>query len=133
MWRPSAIECVSHGGVGILLGNGDGSFGPMVNYPATGYDTARLAVGDLDGDSRADVVALNYQTADVSVLPGNGDGTLQAGTDYSVGGNPTESITKRLLYGWVCPDPEINKLAHPCLARAGLIIRGDNELGVALN
>ena len=64
----------------------------MVNYFATGYDTVRLAVGDLDGDSRADVVALNYQTADVSVLPGNGDGTLQAGTDYSVGGNPISVV-----------------------------------------
>jgi hypothetical protein len=84
--------CVSQGGVGILLGNGDGTFGPIVNYPAAGNDTARLAVGDLDGDSRADVVALNYQTADVRVLAGNGDGTLQAGTDYSMGGNPISVV-----------------------------------------
>src|SRR5262249_43055103 len=32
---------------------------------------------------------LNNNSANVSILPGNGDGTFQAAVNYSVGGNPT--------------------------------------------
>ena len=80
--------CVSQGGVGIMLGNGDGTFQPVVNYPTTGYGTARLEVGRLNHDRYPDVVALNVQGSDITVLLGNGDGTLQAGTDYLVGLTP---------------------------------------------
>lgn len=80
--------CVSQGSVGIMLGNGDGTFQPVVNYPTTGYDTARLEVGRLNHDGYPDVVALNAQGSDITVLLGNGDGTLQAGTDYLVGLTP---------------------------------------------
>jgi hypothetical protein len=76
--------CVSNGGVGILLGNGDGTFEPVANYPATGKGTVRLGVGDLNGDRIPDVVAMNNQTSDITVLLDNGDGTLQAGVDYPV-------------------------------------------------
>ena len=84
--------CVSQGSVGIMLGNGDGTFQPVVNYPATGFDTARLNVGDFNRDRHADVVALNAQGSDITVLLGNGDGTLQAGTDYLVGLTPISVV-----------------------------------------
>jgi hypothetical protein len=80
--------CVTNGGVGVLLGNGDGSFQSVVVYVGLGLDTARLGVGDFNGDRRADVVALDYQTADVTVFLGNGDGTLQPGVSFPVGVNP---------------------------------------------
>jgi hypothetical protein len=80
--------CVTNGGVGVLLGNGDGTFQSVVVYVGLGLDTAILGVGDLNGDRRADVVALDYQTADVTVFLGNGDGTLQPGVSFPVGVNP---------------------------------------------
>ena len=80
--------CVSNGGVGILLGNGDGTFQAVSVYVGLGLDTARASVGDFNGDHHADVVALDYQTADVTVFLGNGDGTLQSGVSFPVGANP---------------------------------------------
>jgi len=80
--------CVSEGGVGVLFGRGDGTFGSVRPHVGTGHDTARLGVGDFDGDGNTDVVALNYQTADVTIFPGTANGGLRQGIDYVVGGNP---------------------------------------------
>ena len=94
------LTCVSKGGIGIMLGKGDGTFQPMTNYPASGFGTARLNVGNLNGDRHPDVVALNVQNSDITVLLGNGDGTLQAGTDYLVGLTPIA-----VAIGRFNPDP----------------------------
>ncbi len=44
-----------------------------------------VAVADVNGDGRLDVVTANYYSADVSVLLGNGDGTFQAQQRFAVG------------------------------------------------
>jgi hypothetical protein len=46
-------------------------------------------VADLDGDSRPDVVTARSQSADVSVLLGNGNGTFQPATSVLVGAPPS--------------------------------------------
>ncbi len=53
--------------VDVLLGNGDGTFQPTVEYPV-GSRPYGLAVADLDGDGRPDIVTSNYRDDDVSVL-----------------------------------------------------------------
>jgi hypothetical protein len=80
--------CTHRGAVGVLMNNGDGTFRKAKFYAATGYDTVRVASGDFNGDGIPDVVALNYQTAQVTLFLGNGDGTLPSGIDYKVGQNP---------------------------------------------
>ena len=70
---------MSNGGVGVLLGNGDGTFQSVVNYAATGMDTVSVGVGVFGDRNTPDIVALNYQTSDITVFPGNGDGTFGAG------------------------------------------------------
>src|SRR5215469_7214854 len=80
--------CTSNGGVGILLGNGDGTFQPVAVYIGLGSDTAELGVGDFNGDHHADVVALDYQTSDITLFLGNGNGTLQSGVSFPVCANP---------------------------------------------
>jgi hypothetical protein len=57
----------------ILLGNGDGTFQPPVNYTALGQ---AIAVGDFNGDGNIDLVIGNENNS-VSVFLGNGDGTFQ--------------------------------------------------------
>jgi uncharacterized repeat protein (TIGR01451 family) len=47
-------------------------------------------VADLNGDSKLDVVVVNQGNNTVSVLLGNGDGTLQAKVDYPVGFSPQD-------------------------------------------
>jgi hypothetical protein len=70
-----------------MLGNGDGTFQPLVNY-GSGYTYNSIAVGDFNADGRLDVVAADYATNSVSVLLGNGNGTLQAPTNFAVGAGP---------------------------------------------
>ena len=55
------------GMVGVLLGNGNGSFQSQQTY-ATGHYSYSVAVGDVNGDGRPDVVVLNSGIENVSVL-----------------------------------------------------------------
>jgi hypothetical protein len=73
--------------VSILLGNGDGTFQPPVNYPA-GDGPESLAAGDFNGDGKLDLVVANWASDNVSILLGNGDGTFQPAVSYTVGINP---------------------------------------------
>jgi len=81
-----------NGGVGVLLGNGDGTFQPAVAYYSGGQDAHSVAVGDVNGDGIPDVVVTNnYIDGDAfkggtGVLLGNGDGTFQAAVAYASGG-----------------------------------------------
>jgi hypothetical protein len=74
------------GSVSVLLGNGDGSFQTAVNY-ATGNGTSFVAVGDFNGDGKADLAVANW-SGSVSLLLGNGNGTFQAPVSYPVGSSP---------------------------------------------
>jgi len=73
--------------VSVLLGNGNGTFQPDVEYPAGTYPIA-VVIGDLDLlDGHMDVaVAARTTQGRVWVLLGNGDGSLQAPEEYIGGG-----------------------------------------------
>jgi len=71
-------------GVSVLLGNGDGTFQPAVNYAASNPTYA--AVADFNGDGIPDIVAVEFlMPAGASVFLGNGDGTFQPGVFYPAG------------------------------------------------
>src|SRR5438034_1410164 len=74
--------------VSVLLGNGDGSFQPARIF-ATGQGSLSVAIGDVNGDGRPDLVAANYYSNDVSVLLGNGDGTFQPALSFDAGNHPS--------------------------------------------
>jgi hypothetical protein len=78
------------GSVSILLGNGNGTVQTHVDYPV-GNSAIRVAVGDFNGDGKADLAVTSYSSdlsGFVSILLGNGDGTFQTHVDYATGGAP---------------------------------------------
>ena len=75
----------------VMLGNGNGTFRPKVNYPAGGA-TQDLAAGDFNGDGRVDlVVSLNDPAFSLSLLTGNGDGTFNAPVNFDNTGAQEDS------------------------------------------
>jgi hypothetical protein len=65
-------------GIGVSLGNGDGTFQPAVFYPAgTDTYTDYLALGDFNGDGSTDVVTVGNQG--IWLFTGKGGGTFNPG------------------------------------------------------
>jgi hypothetical protein len=71
--------------LGVLLGNGNGTFQAVTTYPSqVSSNPVGLAVADLNGDGNPDVALLNWLNPFASVLLGNGNGTFQAAVHYSI-------------------------------------------------
>ncbi len=88
----SASEC-TRGVVGVLLGNGDGTFQSARSFYSGGYYASAIAVADVDGDGKLDLLVVNScvsnsdcKKGEVGVLLGNGDGTFHAAQSYSTNG-----------------------------------------------
>ena len=108
-----AISCSDSncdGAVGVLLGNGDGTFQAAVDYPTGSYEAQFVAVADVNGDGKPDLIVANEcgnancTTGSGSVLLGNGDGTFQAAVSYSSGGGDSWSVAVGDVNGDGKPD-----------------------------
>ena len=83
--------CSSDDLVGVLLGNGNGTFQAAVTYSSGGYAAESIAVHDVNGDGKPDLLVSNQCASygnctnggGVGVLLGNGDGTFQTAVSYS--------------------------------------------------
>jgi hypothetical protein len=69
-----------NGGVTILLGRGDGTFGtPASTFPA-GIASSGVALGDFSGDGQTDLAVTNAGSNDVNILLGEGGGSFTSGS-----------------------------------------------------
>jgi hypothetical protein len=76
--------------VSVRLGNGAGGFGAVSHF-AAGSGPLSVAAGDFDNDEKLDLAALRGDGsayANVSALPGGGDGTFQAPMHSAVWDEP---------------------------------------------
>jgi hypothetical protein len=64
------------------------SFGALVNYVA-GAGPAYVAVRDFNGDGKPDLAVANFNSNNVSILLGNGNGTFGPPANYVVGISPS--------------------------------------------
>jgi hypothetical protein len=74
----------------ILLGRGDGTFSsaPDVTIAGAGYAGTAVALADVNGDGKLDLLSTDFGADAVWVLPGRGDGTFAAQQTYSTGDGP---------------------------------------------
>ena len=73
--------------ISVLLGNGDGTFAPHVEYGVPGHPIAILT-GDFNNDGKTDLVTVAGFLNQISILLGNGDGTFQTHVEYATGTHP---------------------------------------------
>jgi len=72
--------------VGVLLGNGDGTFqAQMIFSFGAGSAPISLAVGDFNNDTRLDIAVANFGSNTVGVSLGNGNGTFLVQPAFSTG------------------------------------------------
>lgn len=106
--RPDlALICNTRNLVSVLINNGDGTFQAKVDYASGGDIPYEMVTADLNGDGKIDLSIANegnifycldgvpctpppldyLNSANVSVLLGNGDGTFQTATKNSINGH----------------------------------------------
>ena len=78
--------------VSVLYGRGDGRLGPSQEFeigkPGDMGGAFSIAMGDVTGDDKLDVVTGNLDAKSVSVLVNSGTGTLDPPVNYSLGREP---------------------------------------------
>jgi hypothetical protein len=72
--------------VSVFINAGDGSFPRQRNY-RTDRGPESVAIADLNGDRKLDIVTVN-DASSISLLLGRGDGTFQLGLKYPAGTKP---------------------------------------------
>jgi hypothetical protein len=78
---------LADGSFNVLLGRGDGSFGPRTGYVAG--DIRGFGLGDVDGDGKVDVLVANGTTLDLRLLSGRGDGSFRTPVYTDIGVAPS--------------------------------------------
>jgi len=71
--------------VGVLIGNGDGTFQPIVSYGTGENGVFSIGVGDFNGDGKPDVIFADNQ-GNLYLFEGIGDGTFGFAKTISTGG-----------------------------------------------
>lgn len=77
----SGSRCGYPGEISILLGNGDGTFQPHVDYPADAFPYT-VTAGDLTANGVLDLAVTDLDYSELSILLGNGNGTFGSATTF---------------------------------------------------
>jgi hypothetical protein len=72
----------------VVLGQGNGGFTLPGSMSQVGTSPAGMTTGDFDRDGRLDLAVVNFNSNDVTILLGNGDGTFTAAPSLATGTGP---------------------------------------------
>jgi hypothetical protein len=135
-----ATECSyppAQGSVGVLLGNGNGTFRTAKTYPSGGYGTVSVAVADVNKDGKPDILVANCGPeacgpgspgGNVGVLLGNGNGTFKPVVNYPAENSPFDVVAADVngdgtldivVSNWGTPNPATNAGAVTVLEGRG--------------
>jgi uncharacterized repeat protein (TIGR01451 family) len=92
--KPDVVTDSSAGGLNVLLGNGDGTLQAPVHFPPAIMfaSPASIAIADVNGDGKPDVVTSEASAGTVSVYIGNGDGSLRTPAPFVETSGPSSVI-----------------------------------------
>jgi hypothetical protein len=121
------IGCSTAGSVGVLLGNGDGTFQAPVTYDQVGGFTISVVLADMDLDGKSDLVVSNLcisinNCSWIAVQKGNGDGTFQPAAVYHSHG-----------LAWSVAVADVNTDGNPDLLVTNVNGGPDSTVGVLLH
>ncbi len=102
-----AVSSFNSGGLGILLGNGDGTFGAVTQID-TGAAPDFVTSGDFNGDGDVDLAAVSFSDNTVKILMGHGDGTFSDPVSYAAGTGP-RAVAIADINGDHIPDLVVSK------------------------
>jgi hypothetical protein len=136
------LSACLNGDLGVLLDNGDHTFQPAAGYGSGAYNVLSVAVADVNGDGKPDLLVANecpfsdcFNEAVVGVLQGNGDGTFQRAITFSSGGYLAHGVAVGDVNGDGRPDVVVvNLCSDPfsCDNEDGTV-GGLGLIGVLLN
>lgn len=85
--KPDIIVANSGGNnVGVFLNDGTGTFNDQATYPTdSGSNPNSVAIADVNGDNKPDIIVANSGESNIGVLLNNGAGTFNDQVKYSTG------------------------------------------------
>jgi flagellin-like hook-associated protein FlgL len=72
-------------GLGIFLGNGNGTFKAPLSYASSASNTSDIVIGDVNSDGILDIATNEGPSDRVSIYIGNGNGTFKSPVAYTDG------------------------------------------------
>ena len=106
--------------VGVLLGDGTGTFKPTRGIEV-GRTPGGILTGDYNHDGKPDFISSNADASSISVVLGNGDGTFVEAPAFPAGGRPQDMVMA-----------DFNNDGVPDLATLSLSIDGPQSVSVLL-